>query len=118
MNTNWKSLSLAAVGAIGLFSFAAAPAHAQGFSFGYSGPGVSVGVNTGVPAYYGGGLYGGGYYGGYPVVAPRPLVAGPVVGPVIVRRPAIVPGPWIGPRAYVVGRPYGRYGPGRRYYWR
>ena len=40
------------------------PARAQGFSFGYAGPGVSVGVNTG------GFGYGGAIYGGYPVVAP------------------------------------------------
>jgi hypothetical protein len=116
MKTIRKSLSLAVVGAIGCLAIPAAPARAQGFSFGYAGPGVSVGVTTGVPAYYGGGFYGGGYIGGYPVVTPGPLI-GAAVPPVVVRRPVLVPGPLIGPRPYFVGRPYGWYGP-RRYYWR
>jgi hypothetical protein len=127
VKTKWKSLSLAVFGGIGCLALAAEPARAQGFSFGYSGPGLSVGVATGGPGYYGGGYYGGGYYGGgyygggyyggYPLVRPGPLVAGPV-GPVLLGRPVIAPGPWVGPRPYVVGRPYGGYGPYRRRYWR
>ncbi len=119
MKTNWKSLSLAIIGAAGCTTLAGAPAQAQGISFGYSGPGVSVGVATGSPGYFGGvGYYGGGYYGGYPMVAQGPLIAAPVAL-LVVRRPVIMPGPWMGPRPVVVGRPYGWYGgPYRRYYRR
>jgi hypothetical protein len=109
MKPNWKSLALAVGLASGCLAMGAAPARAQGFSLGYAGPGVSVGVTTG-----GYGYYPGGYYGGYPVVAPGPIVVGPAA-PVLVRPPVIVPGPWIGPRAYVVRRPYGWYGPRPRY---
>jgi hypothetical protein len=117
MKPDLKCLVLAGGLAIGGLAMAAAPARAQVLSFGYSGPGVSVGVATGGNVYYGGGYYGGGYYRGYPVAPAAPLVVSPVA-PVIVRPPLVVPGPWIGPRAYVVRRPYGWYGPYPRYYRR
>lgn len=127
MKTNLKSLALAGITAIGCLAVGAAPARAQGFSFGYSGPGGSVGVGIGGygnygggyynPGYYGPGYYGPGYYGGYPVGAPGPLVVGPVA-PVVVRRPVILPGPLIGPGPYVVRRPFYGYGPYPRYYRR
>jgi hypothetical protein len=117
MKTNWKSLSLALVGAIAWFALAAAPARAQGFTFGYAGPGVSIRVN-GYPPYYGGGFYPGGYYGGYYAGYP-PLVPGPLGGgPVFMQPQRIVPAPWIAPGPYFVGRPYGWYGPYRRFYLR
>jgi len=122
MKTNWKSLVLAGIGAIGCLTIGASPVRAQAFSFGYSGPGVSVGGSIGGNGYYGGGYYspgyyGGGYYGGYPVVARGPLVVGSA-GPVLVRRPVIAPGPWIAPRPYVLRRPYGGYAPYPRHYRR
>ena len=113
MMTNWKSLALAGGLASGCLAMDAAPARGQGFSLGYSSPGVSVGVTTGGNGYYPGGYYG----GGYPVAAPGPLVVGPAAR-VLVRPQVILPGPWIGPRAYVVRRPYGWYGPRPRYYRR
>ena len=62
MKANRKSLALAGALAVVSLAWTASPAQAQGFSFGYAGPGVSVGVNTG------GFGYGGAVYGGYPVV--------------------------------------------------
>jgi hypothetical protein len=117
MKPNWMSIAMAGGLVLGCLASQATPARAQGFAFGYTGPGVSVGVTTGGNGYYGGGYYGGGYYGGYPVVAPGPIVVGPPA-PVLVRPPVIVPGPWVGPRAYVVRRPYGWYAPYPRYYRR
>jgi hypothetical protein len=111
MKTNVKSLTLACGLAVMAISWGAQPARAQGFSFGYSSPGVSVGVNTGGYG-YGGGVYGG---VGYPVAAPGPVVVAPYA-PVVVQRPVIVgrpvygPRPIYGPRAYGGGyRPYPRY---------
>jgi hypothetical protein len=116
MTTSWKLLVLAGIGAIGFLSVGARSAQAQGFSFGYTGPGVSVGVNTGgygfVPGGYLPGGYYGGFYPGYPPVVPGGVVVAPAPR-VIVRPPIYGPGPWIGPRPYV-GRPW--YGPYRRYY--
>jgi hypothetical protein len=72
------------------------PARAQGFAFGFSTPGLSVGVGS--PVY-------GGYYGALPV-APYPYV---VPAPVVVPRPVVVAPPIYGPR------PYYRYGYGYGY---
>ena len=47
MKTTGKSLAFVGIGAIACMLLGASPAHAQAFSFGYSGPGVSVGVQTG-----------------------------------------------------------------------
>ena len=119
MKTNVKSLTLACGLAVMAISWGAQPARAQGFSFGYTSPGVSVGVTTGGYG-YGGGVYGG---VGYPVVAPGPVVVAPYApvvvapyAPVVVQRPVIVgrpfygPRPIYGPRAYGGGyRPYPRY---------
>jgi hypothetical protein len=112
MKPNWKSLAIACGLAAGCAGAGASPARAQGFSFGYNGPGVSFGLTT--PGY---GYFGGGYYSGYPIVTPGPLVVSPVA-PVVVRPPLVVPGLWIGPRAYVVRRPFGWYGPYPRYFRR
>src|SRR5271166_4726651 len=91
MKTNWKSLAFAGFVALGCLALGAAPARAQALSLGYSGPGVSVGVTTGAPGFYGGGVVGG-VYGGYPIVAPGPVVVGGVA-PVVVPRPVIYPRP-------------------------
>jgi len=115
MKRNWTSLAAMGAMASACLALGAAPAHAQGFSFGYAGPGVSVGITTGGPGYYGVPYYGGGYYSAYPVVPTRSIVVSPVA-PVLVRPRVIVPGPWIGPPGYVVRRPYGWYGPYPRYY--
>ena len=73
MKTNWKSLALLGGLAMGCFAAGTSPRHPR-LSFGYSGPGVSVGVNTG------GGFYGGGFYGGgYPVVTPGPVVVASLI---------------------------------------
>ena len=118
MNTTGKSLAFAGVGAIACMVLGSSPAQAQAFSFGYSGPGGSVGVTTGNYGYFGGGgYYGGGYYGGYPVLGPRAFVAGPVA-PVYVRPPVYLGGPLIAPRPYVVAGPYVRYRPFPGYYRR
>ena len=110
MNTNGKSLALAGAVAIACILLGAPSSRAQGFSFGYAGPGGSVGVTTGNYGYYGGGYYGGGYYGGgYPVLAPGAFVAGPVA-PAYVRPPVILGGPLVVPRPYIAARPYVRYG--------
>jgi hypothetical protein len=107
MKTNGKSLVLAGGLAVMALAWGASPARAQGFSFGYAGPGVSVGVNTG-----GLGYYGGGYYGGYPAVAPVPVVPGPVVvapyAGVVVQRPmaawaSMAPGLITGPATTAAG---------------
>ena len=83
-------------------------AHAQAFSFGYSGPGGSVGVNMGNYGYFGGGgYYGGGYYGGYPVVGPRAFIAGPV--PPVYVRPQVYPR-WTGRASPALRRRPGRIG--------
>jgi hypothetical protein len=112
MKTNWKSLALLGGLAIGCFATGTSPAHAQGFSFGYSGPGVSVGVNTG------GGFYGGGFYGGgYPVVTPGPVVVAPYPQ-VVVQRPVFVGRPFYGPRPIYGPRVYGGYRPYPHYYRR
>jgi hypothetical protein len=120
MKTNWKSLALLGGVAMGCFAAGASPAQAQGFSFGYSGPGVSVGVTTG-GGYYGGGVYG----GGYPVVTPGPVVVAPypqvVVAPypqVVVQRPVFVGRPFYGPRPIYGPRVYGGYRPYPHYYRR
>ena len=77
MNTNGKSLAFAGAWRLHA-SFLRAVCTAQGFSFGYAGPGGSVGVTTGNYGYYGGGYYGGGYYGGgYPVLAPSRIYRRP-----------------------------------------
>jgi hypothetical protein len=113
MKTSWKSLVLVGIGMIACWSIGATPARAQGFSFGYSGPGVSVGVGTAgygyVPGGYAPGGYYGGYYGGYPPITPGSVVIAPV--PRVVYRPPVYygPGPWLGPRPFVGYRPYGRY---------
>ena len=112
MKTNVKSLTLACGLAAMAFFWGVQPARAQGFSFGYAGPGVSVGVNTGGFG-YGGPVYGG--YG-YPVVTPGPVVVAPIA-PVIVQRPVIVGRPFFGPRPFYGPRAYG-YGPYPRYYRR
>ena len=120
MKTTWKTFAIAATVAIACMAFNSSLVRAQGFSFGYSGPGVSVGVNTGNYGYFGGGgYYGGGYYGGYQVLAPGAFVAGPVV-PAYVRPPVYVGGPILAPRPYVVARPFGGYRayPGYYYYRR
>ena len=52
MKTTGKSLAFAGIGAIACMMFSSSPAHAQAFSFGYSGPGVSVGVKTGNYGYF------------------------------------------------------------------
>lgn len=108
MKRNRKSLALACGLAMIVLAWSSGPARAQGFSFGYAGPGVSVGVNTG------GFAYGGAVYGGYPVVAPAPVVVAPyppvvVTRPVVVGRPLVYgPRPFYGPRVYGGGyRPYG-----------
>lgn len=91
-------------GLLGLFAVAfltlawAAPeARAQGFSFGLSVPGVSIGVGQT--------LYGG-YGWGYPVVAQPPVIVRPAPA-VIVQRPMIVQTPVVvGPRYYYGPRPW------------
>jgi hypothetical protein len=113
MKTNVKSLTAACGLAVMAFSWCGAPAKAQGLSFGYARPGVSVGVNTGGYG-YGGGVYGG--YG-YPVVTPAPVVVAPYA-PVVVPRPVIVGRPYYGQRRFYGPRGYGggyRPYPG---YWR
>jgi hypothetical protein len=82
MKTIPKSLVWAGGLAAITLAWGANPAQAQAMSFGYAGPGVSVGVNTG------GFGVGGPVYGGYPLVAPGPVV----VSPVIVPRPMVVGG--------------------------
>lgn len=112
MNTNVRSLALACGLAVTAILWGAEPARAQAFSFGYAGPGVSVGVNTG------GYAYGGGVYGGYPVVAPAPMVVAPYP-PVVLPRPMIVGRPFWGPRPFSGPRFYGGgYRPGPYYYRR
>ncbi len=71
MKTIGKSVALAGGLAIAALLVGTPSARAQGFGFGLSVPGVSVGVNTGGFGYYGGA------YGGYPVVARRPLTLRP-----------------------------------------
>jgi hypothetical protein len=118
MITTGKSIAFAGTVAIACMVFGSSPARAQGFSFGYAGPGGSVGVTTGNYGYYGGGYYGGGYYGGgYPVLAPGAFVAGPVA-PAYVRPPLILGAPLGVPRPYGVARPYARYRPYPGYYRR
>lgn len=112
MKTNLRPLALASELAVVFLAFGTSPGHAQGFSFGYAGPGVSVGVNTG-----GFGI-GGGVYAGAPVIGPAPVLAPGVVvapAPVVVARPVVVGRPWAygprpfyGPRFY--GAPYRPYG--------
>jgi hypothetical protein len=114
MKTTWKSLAFVGVGSVACLMLGSSPAHAQAFSYGYSGPGVSVGVTAGNPGYFGGTGY---YTGGYPVLAPSAFIAGPVA-PGYYRPPVVVGGPLIAPRAYVVGRPYARYRPYPGYYRR
>jgi hypothetical protein len=112
MKTNGKSLALLGGLAVGCFAVGNTPARAQGLSFGYSGPGVSVGVTTG------GGFYGGGFYGGgYPVVTPGPVVVAPYPQ-VVVQRPLYVARPFFGPRPFYGPRVYGGYRPYPYYYRR
>jgi hypothetical protein len=105
MKTTGNLLAFVSIGAIACIMLGASPAHAQAFSFGYSGPGVAVGVQTGNFGYFGGTGY---YTGGYPVLAPGAFVPGPVV-PAYVRPPVLLGGPLVVPRPYVVARPYARY---------
>ena len=114
MKTTWKSFALAAVAAIACMTLGSSPAHAQAFSFGYAGPGVSVGVNAGNYGYFGGTGY---YTGGYPVLAPSAFIPGPVA-PAYYRPPDVLGGPVVVPRPYVVARPYARYRPYPGYYYR
>jgi hypothetical protein len=116
MKTNWKSLALLG-GLTCLFLGASTEsARAQGFSFGYAGPGVSVGVTTPGYGYYGGPVVG----GGYPILSPGPVVVAPY-RPYVVPRPVLVPGPIVGPRpiygprVFYGPRVYGRYRPYRYY---
>jgi hypothetical protein len=117
MKTNWKSLALFSGLTTACLGAVSSPARAQGFSFGYAGPGVSVGVTTPGYGYPGGVVVG----GGYPVVAPGPVVVAPYPAPYLVRRPVIVPGPIVGPRpiygprVFYGPRGYGRYRPYRYY---
>jgi hypothetical protein len=115
MKTN-RSLALAAGLAVVALAWGSAPAQAQGFSFGLAVPGVSVGVNTGGPGYYGGG-----YYGGYAAVVPAPVVVAPYAG-VVVPRPVYGGVGYYGPRPYYgPGYHGGYYGGGYRHhgrYWR
>lgn len=112
MKTNWKSLALQGALVCASLGLSGTQARAQGFSFGYTGPGISVGVTT--PGY---GYYGGAYAPGYPVVSPGPVLVRPVPpvvvgGPVLVRRPIFGPGYVYGPR-----RVYGGFYPRRAYYY-
>ena len=117
MKPTWKTLAAAGIVAMACMAFYVPTANAQGFSFGYAGPGVSVGVTAGNYGYFGGGgYYGGGYYGGYPLLAPGAFVAGPVA-PVYVRPPVYRGGPVVIPRRYVAG-PYAGYRPYPGYYRR
>jgi hypothetical protein len=112
MKTNWKSLALVGGLAFACFAVGSSPARAQGFAFGYAGPGVSVGVNTG------GGFYGGGVYGGgYPVVTPGPVVYAPYPQ-VVVQRPVYVARPFFAPRPIYAPRVYGGYRARPYYYTR
>jgi hypothetical protein len=119
MKPTYKTLATAGTVAIACMAFSCSSAQAQAFSFGYVGPGGSVGVNAGNYGYFGGGgYYGGGYYGGYPVLGPRAFIAGPVA-PAYVRPPVYLGGPAVVvPGPYVVGRPFGRYRPYPGYYRR
>jgi hypothetical protein len=94
MKTLSRTVVAAGALAIGFFAAGASPARAQALGFGYASPGLSFGVATGGPGYYG--VYPG------PVVAP-PVVVAPA--PVLVPRPLVVPRPYYyggyyGPRAY------------------
>jgi hypothetical protein len=107
MKTSLKSLVVASVLGVGGLAFSAAPARAQGFSFGYTTPGFALGVGSG----YGAPVYGG-YYG-YPPVAPPVVVRPPLVVPrPIYAAPYVVARPIYGPRFYGYG-----YRPYRRLYW-
>jgi hypothetical protein len=118
MKRKWKTIVILGAVALACMALDSSTAKAQNFNFGYSGPGVSVGVNAGNYGYFGGGgYYGGGYYGGYPVLAPRAFIPGPVVGPGYVRGP-ILGGPVVYPRAYGYARPIARYRPYPGYYRR
>ena len=104
-----RSMLLAGGLVIGAFGMGATPAHAQGFGFGFSTPGASLGFGSGVYGGYGGfGGYGGlypGYYGAYPYVTPPYVVAG---APIVVPRPVVVPRGYY----YGGGRYPGYYGGG------
>jgi hypothetical protein len=118
MKPTWKAFATTGTVAIACMAFNPSSARAQGFSFGYAGPGASVGVNVGNYGYFGGGgYYGGGYYGGYPVLGPGAYVAGPVA-PVYVRPPVYLGGPRVFPGPYIVGRPNLGYRPYPGYYRR
>ncbi len=101
MNLNWKSFALAAMVVVGCVGLGASPARAQGYSFGFSTPGFSLGVSQGPYGYYGGG-----YYPGYPVVRPGPVVVAPAV-PYVVPRPIYGPRPLYGPPVVYGPRVYG-----------
>jgi hypothetical protein len=96
MKTFWRSLAFAGILTAGGLGLGVSPARAQGFTFGYSGPGLSLGVASG-----------GGYYGGYPVVTPAPVVVTPP--------PVVVPPPYVVARPYYPGY-YGGYPGGYRPY--
>jgi hypothetical protein len=99
MKSNGKSLVLAGILAVGCLGLGSTPARAQGFSFGLSTPGLSVGVGQGP---YG---YSGGVFAGYPAVVGGPVVAGPVVAAPVV--PYVVRRPFYGPRVYAPPIVYG-----------
>jgi hypothetical protein len=109
MKANGKSLALAGLLALGLLSFGASPVRAQAWGFGYSSPGLSVGVGTG-----GFGYYGGGVYPGYPILTPAPVVVAPRI-PYVVPAPLYGPRPFYGPPVVYGPRVYGGYRPVRYY---
>jgi len=95
MKTFGKSLALAGLLVVGGLAFGTKSAEAQ-VSLGIATPGFSLGVGPGA---------GYGYYGGF---LPAPVVAAPVVAPVVVPRPIVVAPPFYGPRPYYGGY-YGGY---------
>jgi hypothetical protein len=112
MQRNLRTLVMVSVLAGACLAFGATSARAQGFSFGVSVPGFSLGVGNGYG--YGYGYYPGAYYPGYPVVSPGPVVVGGV-GPVLVPRRVVVPRAVYVPPPVLVPRRYGWYRPYRYY---
>jgi hypothetical protein len=107
-----NSLAFAGLAAFACVASNCSPAQAQTPSFGYTVPGSTVHVTTGTFSDWGEYFY---YGVGYPVVAPGPVLARPVV-PGYVRAPVILRSAVVVRRPYVVARPYVRYYPG--YYHR
>ena len=115
MNAISNSLAFAGLAAFACVASDCSPAQAQTSSFGYTIPGSTVHVTTGTFSDWGGFFS---YGVGYPVVAPGPVLARPVV-PAYVRRPVILRSPVVVRRPYVITRPYVRYYPGYyRRLWR